>query len=372
MQHYFIIALIFFVLLCSSPQAFSTDQDEHFMDEAASAITSHEPHVALLLPLQSPIFGQAANRVKEGFIAATNYEQKFSLDIRIYGTSNEPQDILNNYKQALNAGANIVVGPLTRNGVSILASSGNIAVPTLALNTPDIDLVLPTNFFLFGLKIENEASQIAEFAMMENRHHAIIITDESPLSRRLQTSFAEQWLAKHGNTAESVKYENEQKILKQFREYTSGTDNIVFLALNATKSRWIRAYLNPKTPVYATSQLFISNENTLFNHDVNGVKFMDMPWLLQPEHPIVMVYRETIQPKSGNRGRFYALGIDAFYLAVSMLQTQFTDEISFDGVTGYIRFIPPNRFVREPLFAQFDKGKAVLLDIKIENSIDEK
>ena len=48
----------------------------------------------------------------------------------------------------------------------------------------------------------------------------------------------------------------------------------------------------------------------------------------------------------------------------------FTDEIVFDGVTGHIRFIPPNRFVREPLFAQFNKGKSELLDIKIEDSAD--
>jgi len=221
------------------------------------------------------------------------------------------------------------------------------------------------------LQIENEVSQIAEFAMMENKHHAIIIADESHLSERLQTAFAEQWLAKYGNTAESVKYENEQMVLKQFRKYTDGKDKIIFLALNATKSRWIRSYLSPNTPVYATSQLFSSNENTLFNHDVNGVKFMDMPWLLQPDHPIVMAYREAIQPKSANKGRFYALGIDTFYLAVNILEAQSTSEISFDGVTGRIRFMPPNQFVRELLFSQFDKGKARLLDIRVEDGVDE-
>ena len=157
-------------------------------------------------------------------------------------------------------------------------------------------------------------------------------------------------------------WKDEQTILKEFRKHTAGKDSIVFLALNATKSRWIRAYLSPDTPVYATSQLFTSNDNVLFNHDVNGVQFLGMPWLLQPDHPTVIAYRETVQPKSANMERLYALGIDAFHLVVNMFQAQFASEISFDGVTGHIRFMPPNQFVREPLFSQFDKGKVILLD----------
>ena len=341
------------------------------MEGAASSVISTELHIALLLPLQSPIYGKAADGVKEGFIAAANYQQTLPLDIKIYATSDDPLDILSNYQQALDDGASIVVGPLSRNGVSTLVSSGIVAVPTLALNAPSIDLVVPPNLFLFGLRIENEASQIAELAMMKNKHHAIIITDDSPMAVRLQAAFAEKWLAEYGNTAESVKYEDEQMILKKFRKHTVGKNNIVFLALNATKSRWIRAYLSPETPVYGTSQLFAGNNNALFNHDVNGVQFVDMPWLLQPDHPTVMAYRETVLSKSANMERLYALGIDAFYLASSMLQVQFPYEISFDGVTGHVRFMPPNQFVRKPLFAQFDKGKVILLDIKVEDVVDE-
>lgn len=368
MQHFLSITLmVVIVILCGSSQAFSMHPDEYFMDEAAP-----EPHIALLLPLQSPIFGQAANSVKEGFIAATKHEQTLSLDIQVYATSDDPLDILNSYHQALNAGAALVVGPLTRNGVSILASSGIVAIPTLALNAPGIDLVLPPNLFLFGLQIESEARQIAEFAMTKNKHHAIIINDDSPLSNRLQAAFAEQWLAEYGNTAEAVKYEDEQTVLLQFRKHTADKDNVVFLALGATKSRMIRSYLNPSTPVYATSQLFVINNDALLNYDLNGVQFVDMPWLLQPNHPVVTAYRKTIQPKSPSMERFSALGIDAFRIVSRMLQVQFAEEISFNGVTGHIYFVPPNQFLREPLLAQFDKGKVTLLDVQNERVSDEK
>jgi hypothetical protein len=38
-------------------------------------------------------------------------------------------------------------------------------------------------------------------------------------------------------------------------------------------------------------------------------------------------------------------------------------DIAFDGVTGNIRFAPPNIFTREPIAAQFDNGKARLIAI---------
>lgn len=61
--------------------------------------------------------------------------------------------------------------------------------------------------------------------------------------------------------------------------------------------------------------------------------------------------------------RLYALGIDAFRLMTNLLQRQSAKEITFDGVTGNIRFAPPNLFTREPIAAQFDNGKVRLLAI---------
>lgn len=61
--------------------------------------------------------------------------------------------------------------------------------------------------------------------------------------------------------------------------------------------------------------------------------------------------------------RLYALGIDAFRLMTNLLQQQFAKEITLDGVTGNIRFAPPNLFTREPVAAQFDNGKVRLITI---------
>ncbi|MBP6057693.1 MAG: penicillin-binding protein activator [Nitrosomonas sp.] len=371
MQRFLTIVLVAILVLYDSPLATANPPEEDFEAEDAFEST-YVPHIALLLPLESPSFGEAANIVKEGFVAATMREQRLPFIIRIYATTDDPLDIFMTYHQALAAGAVFAVGPLTRDGVSAIASSNTLKIPTLALNTVDNLMTLPSKLYLFGLQMETEAGQIAKLALISGKNHAIIIGDDSSLSKRLQTAFAARWQDESGKTAESLRYAEDPVKLQQFRSLTTGTDHLIFLALDAAKSRILRSYLDPDVPVYATSQVFIGTDNFLFNNDLNDIQFVDMPWLLQPDHPAVMAYRHTDKARNTDMDRLYALGIDAFRLMTYLLQpqSQTIHEISFDGITGYIRFAPPNLFVREPIAAQFTHGKIQLLDVP-KNSVED-
>ncbi len=327
------------------------------------------PHIALLLPLESPTFGPIAEVVKQGFITAIMREDALPLIVRIYATTDDPLDILIVYQKAINEGAIMVVGPLTRDGVTALASSHMVDVPTLTLNAIDDNGHLPSNLYLFGLQMDKEASQIAKLAAKENGHHAIIISDNSPLSLRLQAAFIEEWQQHRSYaTTEHLTFDPDPDILKTIRRETSGTGSIVFLALNAEKSRLIRSYLNPNVPVYATSQIFNSNQDSLFKHDLNNTQFLEMPWLLQPDHPAVMAYKRSEIPLSTNMERFYALGIDAFRLMALLFQAHSPRNVMLDGVTGQIRLSPPNQFIREPFAATFRQGQVMLLNAPEEES----
>lgn len=364
MQRFIKFSLVLIITLYGSMLAFSTHAENYYMEEVMPDVTP-VPHIALLLPLQSSSFGEAAEAVRQGFVTATMRNAALPLIIRVYATSADPLDILVAYQEALQAGAIMIVGPLTRDGVSALASSHLVTVPTLALNVVDSNHAIPSNLYQFGLQMENEASQVAALATRENKSHAIIITDRSPLSERLQDAFVKRWQQYDSfTTAESIQFTNDQTAINTLRKHTSGEDAIIFLALNAEKSRLLRSYLNPSTPVYATSQIFISNNDSLFNHDLNNIQFLDMPWLLQPDHPAVMAYQRAEKPLSTDMERLYALGIDAFRLMALMFQTHSAHEITLDGVTGRIRFVPPNQFVREPVAAKFDKGKVLIVDVQ--------
>jgi len=366
MQRLFFLILITVVTLYGSAYVFATHPEDYYPEPVPvpAPVYAPVPHVGLLLPLESSSFGSAAETVKNGFVTAAKREAALPLAVRIYATTDDPLDILIMYHRALDEGAVLIVGPLTRNGVTALATSHVVTVPTLALNSTDVPMPLPPNLYLFGMQMETEASHAAGLALTTYdmvKKHAIIIKDSGALSLRLQNAFADRWMAEYGNTAESVEYEEDQGFFSQLRKHTGGEQSVVFLALDANKTRRIRTYLSPETPVYATSQVFVSESDSLFNHDLNGVYFMDMPWLLQPDHPAVMAYSHLQQETDKDTARLFALGIDAFRLMSHMLHARSPYEISFDGVTGRIYFVSPGLFIREPVAAQFDRGSIKLL-----------
>lgn len=348
------------------------------------------PHIALLLPLKSAAFVRAAEVVQQGFMAAAA-KQPRGLPVRVYGSSDDAGDIISLYRQALANGAVAVAGPLTRNGVSILAGYPGIAVPTLALNTTETKASSDKLFF-YGLTAETEARQIAQLANEANYRDATIISSGTALSKRLAAAFANEWKSLGGNITAEVQYNSDNlaalarlpvapwprgvqpppaMVLSPDGELVPpkralpppvAPSNIAFLATDAEQARQIRPYLNPSLPVYATSQLFNGNDNTLTNYDLNDIHFVDMPWLLQPEQPTVMLYPRATPPLDADMERLYALGIDAQRLVQILLQNTQHTALPLDGVTGRIRLMGANNFQRESVPALFRYGLGLTPD----------
>ena len=308
------------------------------------------PHIALLLPLKSPNFGAAADAVQQGFLAAASYK-RLMLPIRVYSDFDEDDSVVGAYRQAIANGARAVVGPLTRSGVSALAAEKYVPVPTLALNISDGEHA--RRFYFFGMAIEEEARQVARLAIQQGLHQAIIVTVRSALSQRLQAAFEEEWSGAGRGILREIEFDND---IGLFADIGNTTDTMVFIAADADKARRIRPYLPSKVPVYASSQIFAGNEKTLTNYDLNGIRFVDMPWLLQPEHPAVMIYARANPPLPIASERLYALGIDSFRLVQMMLDGDVA-ALPLDGVSGRIK-LNGHVFQREALAARFIEGQA--------------
>jgi outer membrane PBP1 activator LpoA protein len=316
------------------------------------------PHIAVLLPLKSASFSRPADAVRRGIFEAQRVHQGSGLPVIVYATGEDPFDIVQTYERAVREGTRLVIGPLTRSAVSALASSNLVNVPTLALNSPEAEIALPPNLYVFGLQVEFEARQIAQLAAEQGRRKALMIVADTPLSRRLSQAFADEFAQRKGSVAEQFLYTQDPAALMKLRDSLAlGTADMAFLAVDGARAKAVRSYLGAVLPVYATS-LVHTTSDTLANFELNGVVFVDMPWLLVPDHPAVLTYArpEAAGQSTMEFQRFYAVGIDAFRLAQDLLKPR-PEHAPLDGVTGYITLGPDRRFARELIPAQFVQGE---------------
>ena len=317
--------------------------------------------IALLLPLKSATFGRAAEAVKEGFLVASRVPGAESpLLIEIYDSEEGSKNLLPIYNRILGDDAKIVVGPMTRGEVSAIAKSGMVTTPTLALNVPEGDnLALPALFYSLNLSQEAEARQLANLAYTRGFRRAATVTSTAALSKRIQSAFADEMLKLGATTTLEYVFNADPKRLTEFRIALKAQQvDVVFIATDAVIARKIRPYIRGNLPTYATSQVFRSKNDTALNMDLKDLHFVDMPWLITPDHAAVMVYPRPKKALTAELQRFYALGIDAYRVAQLIIKNQAPPTEPLDGVSGRITLNAGHWFTRELLPATFDQTGA--------------
>jgi len=340
------------------PAAAVVDLPPQQLDTTLPA-ASNNAHIALLLPLNSPAFGRAAEAVKQGFMAAAAVEAG-NLPIKVYPSSDQTDDIVSAYGRATQAGARIVVGPLTKNGVTALAASKQVNVPTLALNLPESGSELPPQLYFLGLAADIEARLIAQAAFGEGRKTAVIIASGNSLAKRMQLAFAEEWSQLGGKLISQLNFNGTNPDAMRDALQRHPTD-MLFLAMDGGEARLLRPYLNLDIPMYATSQIYAGKNTPDKYYDLNGIHFIDMPWLLQPDHLAVMVYPRPQAPLGADLERLYALGIDAWRLALLLQAGPAGAPLTLDGVTGRLSLDKGQQINREGVLAVFRDGDAAPL-----------
>jgi len=317
------------------------------------------PHVALLLPTGSESFARPAEAVRAGFIEAWQ-RQEGALPAHLYPVGDDPQSILTVYRSAVSTGAQLVVGPLTRDGVTALAAAPDaITVPTLALNVPERAAARPPRLYMLSLQIEAEARQVAHLALGEGRRKAFTVSEPTPLARRMRESFVEEFTRGGGNHIADYAYTTDGASLERMRQAAGlGVADMVFFAIDAQRVGTVRTYMSPITG-YGTSQLNPGLAAPAMPVDLADVRFVDMPWMVQPDHPAVMVFARQGPRLPDDLERLYALGIDAARIAIELSAGR--EKIDVDGVTGHLSLGPDGQFRRGLLVTLIDGGRFTVL-----------
>lgn len=354
----------------------------------------HFTNIALLLPLTGSL-SSTAIAIRDGLMTAHFANpQEAQRQILIYDTQ-EDKAVNEAYQQAVNAGADIVIGPLTKPGVEALAKTSNNAIPMLALNTIELPKgQLPNHFFQFGLIPEKEAEQVAHRAWQDGRQRAVILVPDNAWGQRLGSAFSRTWQTLGGtvitfqtfptNGAPDDAIKATFGLNESEARFTALRDTLhlkiegtprrrqdidmIFLAANPHTAQQMNPlfdfYYAANVPVYSTSSVFTGETEIQNDPDLNGIFFCDMPWLFDPQHPQAGLRTTIIDlwPESSAAYlRFYALGIDAYLLITQLARLEELPLWGVRGTTGTLTLNDLRQLERQLSCAQWKNGKPHLI-----------
>ncbi|HEX4781349.1 MAG TPA: penicillin-binding protein activator [Usitatibacter sp.] len=315
-------------------------------------------HIALILPLASPALGKLADAVRLGFAAAAEAAGKGALPAVVTSIESETASLADTCRTVQAAGAVLVVAAITRDGASALAKSDCARQPVLALNDPQsAQPDFPPNLYTVSLSLENEARQVALLAVENGGHSAVVISSGSPLAKRVQEAFEREWSRDAGQTVARITFTGGSDDAPAVRERLAGVRaDMVFMALDQPEARMVRPYISGMLPLYATSMSVNPRAEAVVNVDLQGVRYEEMPWFVQPDHPAVMVYPQP-RGMSVEEERLYAFGIDAYRIAAEIARGV---REPIDGVTG--KLTPEgSHYDRALTPAEVDGGRVIPL-----------
>ncbi len=355
--------------------------------------------IALLLPLQQP----AGIAIQEGFFSAYYESLQISRDVPTVSTYNT-SSVVNLeavYQQAVESGADLIIGPLTKSLVNQLAEKEDLPVPTLALNYADSVEESPRNLYQFGLAPTDEISQILSLAWARNYRRAALIAPETADYDRLRSTFAANWqdrggkivsLATYGETndystviknlmaidASEERLEDLRSLLPrnniEFIPRRRQDIDFIFLIANPRQARLIKPtlafYFAADVPVFALPSVFDGLNGSTDNRDLEGIWFADAPWLLE-NGSLKQQIDGQLRAAQGSSQRLRALGVDSFRLYPRLNQMTRRPDIAIAGATGSLTLSESGRIYRSLQFAQFRDGTATRSEAQLPASVSD-
>lgn len=324
--------------------------------------------VALLLPATGPV-ATAGAAVRDGFFTAyfhTPVTREQRPAVKVYDTGGTPDGAVSAYQQAVQDGAEIVVGPLARAAVGTLFAQAPLPVPVLALNHAQGDVPTPTGSVEFSLLPEAEGAELAARMITLGLQAAIVFRGDSDTAARTFDAFKTQFESLGGAVANDVVLPPDGVDFAEQIEAAlagSGTETGIVALLRPEQARLLLPQLKlarSTLPVFATSMLYTGTEDPTADSDLDGVQFCDEPWLFDaqtglPDHTTLASQLTTA---GGPAARLFGFGMDAYALLpyLGWLRTHPGSYVA--GATGQLTMDSFGHVQRTPIWVQFQGGVA--------------
>ena len=313
--------------------------------------------IAILLP-QSGQYQNMADAVRNGLLTAIKRQQS-QPDISFYDTSKQP--IAQVYKKALNDGADMIIGPLTKPHVKALAQQ-DIPVPTVALNYASSS---PQSRYLleFGLSPQHSAHQSASSAWKRGANNFLVIQSPGTWFDNVNQAFQSYFVDLGGQINEQLTLKDNKKlqiaqalnvnqsqvrahyirnILKEKPIYTPRRRQDIhgiFLLTPPETARQvnplIKFYYAGDLPIYSTSLINDDQKQPHKNSDLDPIHFSDLRWILNSHYTAVKKQMKNNWPQSYQKyRRLYAIGYDAYTIGQHINYFNMMPHSVLPGVSG--------------------------------------
>lgn len=238
-------------------------------------------------------------------------------------------------------GADLIIGPLTKEAVQTVVSGGGSGKTTIALN--QVSDYSPNGIIQFDLSPVAEGAMIADKAWQDGLRSAAVIYPDASWGTRYFEGFRERWESLGGYIAGSANYSQSEKDFSTHMKGLMQTGgDFVFIVAKPVTARQIRQQVDfhgsAGTPVYASSTAYDRRLYGVQDRDFNNVKVPVLRWTV-PGQSVLGVPDWESFTATGNfdpgLAKFYALGIDALLVAVN--NEQLASGGSVTGATGDLR-----------------------------------
>ncbi len=345
-------------------------------------------NIAVLLPLTGR-YKDISKSIQQGMIAAIYQNELSKQNLSFFDTGSAGENFVSAWYGAIESGAEFIIGPLEKKSIQKMSQLPSSTVPVLLLNK----LQKKSNaygIYQFPLSAEDEVSNVVSRLIAENKKRIMLLAPESQSGRKLAQLFETQLiesggeLTSHAFYPESVHdYSREIKLAlgldqstvraRQLKsiigttfEYESQIRpdiDAIFILARPKQARLIKPQLKffkaESLPVYSISQIHSNTTDTDLNKDLNGIKFSQSAFVIDPlslqEHLSFDVTSIDSQKK------YFALGFDAINLYPRLEWMQTMQNQSIEGLSGHLSVDGNGRVHRKLAWAQFKRGKAELL-----------
>ncbi|MEP5764454.1 MAG: penicillin-binding protein activator [Halieaceae bacterium] len=351
-----------------------------------SSATSLPTRIALLLPLGG---GQQerGRALLEGYLAA-QFEARqrgWPEQELMVMDSSEFEDINAAYATAVSAGAELVIGPMAPEDLLLWQPRAEQTVPLMTLTwlpQPTVPEPIPVQL---GLASVDEARQLARIAYARGARKALLIRPQGEWGQRMSDALVQQWTDLEGEIqaiasfSGQADYSSELKaalnladsesrarrinqLMAESAEFSprrrKDLDIVFLLSETPQDARSIKPLIAfhyaADLPVYSTSHIFSGRRDAQRDRDLNGIRLLEIPWLLDPTGRL-----QTALAKGGGldlQSRMHALGADAFMLNWRLQQFAEAPGNRIRGNTGLLNMDAMGRVHRELVPAQIRSG----------------